>query len=259
MSKGRWPLYQWEDGAQIDILKTVWTDYTGHCLEYVSPSRRFLLFFYASGRPRNTTKWMLSTKVLVTEPKICAQLRGFLADLGIRQHPQSNGLLRLLDSSQQVQTTLLGPSFIPDEVFDQRYEQIERIWRETNRPDWETLPCEFLGVGWVSLRIQQPGFVLYAKQNMGEQICLTSEYRGAWNHIYSLKSQLHHLHRLVDLLVDYIPIRPESQRKGWETGNVERGTLLSPFAESFEIYRALDEELPIFWESSEFLPWVQEM
>lgn len=259
MSKGRWPLYRWEDGAQIDIVKTVWTDYTEHCLDFVSTSKKFLLFIYANGKFPRTARWVLSTKLLLDSDRhTCAQLRGFLFDLGIRQHPHSDGMLRLLDSSPQVQTTLLGPSFVPDEVFDQRYEQIEKLWREAKLPSWETFPCEFLGVESVSLRIQQPGVQLHAKQNLGEQIWLTSEHRGLWNHVYSSKLNFH-LHRLVDQLVGRIPIRPESQRAEWEADNVKRGVLLKPFAELFEVYRCLDEELPIFWKSSDFLPWVQEL
>lgn len=263
MSKDLWPLYRWEDGAQIDIVKKNWFGQFGHGLVYTSATnKRFSFDIYEEGRPRSELMWSLSTEELLTasERPACAQIRGFLSDLGIRQHPRSDGLLRVLDRHQpRVQTTLLGPSFIPDEEFDQRYETIEQIWRETRRPDWETPPSEFLGVKDVSLRIEQSGFTLYAHQNLGEQIWLTSEHKGKWNNIYSLNSAKFHLRRLVDQLIGRICIRPESQRAEWESENVERGALLPPFAEPFELYRALDEELPLFWRSSEFLAWVQEM
>lgn len=53
-------------------------------------------------------------------------------------------------------------------------------------------------------------------------------------------------------------ILPESGRESWETENVERGSWVLPTPEEVEVYRALGEQLPFWWELEKLEAWLRE-
>jgi hypothetical protein len=63
--------------------------------------------------------------------------------------------------------------------------------------------------------------------------------------------------RLVDKICDMFYILPESKREWWERTQVERGTFVIPSPEEVEVFRILEEELPLLWPHETFVPWIE--
>ncbi len=64
--------------------------------------------------------------------------------------------------------------------------------------------------------------------------------------------------RLVDKICEYFHILPESKREWWEKTQVERGTFVIPSPEEVEVFRILEEELPLLWPQETFEPWIED-
>lgn len=63
--------------------------------------------------------------------------------------------------------------------------------------------------------------------------------------------------KLVDKICSYYHILPESKREWWERTQIERGTFVLPSPEEVEVFRILEEELPLLWPPETFEPWIE--
>jgi hypothetical protein len=134
-----------------------------------------------------------------------------------------------------------GPTFISDEVFDQRHEEARR------RGKWKMSSPSFLGADILAgSRVKQLPNQLWEAMWHDD---LEGDKR---------ESQSATLEEAVDWLCEDAQVFPESQRAAWEAANIERGTWIMPTPEEIEVFYILDEPLPFTWSYDALHRWLSD-
>lgn len=125
------------------------------------------------------------------------------------------------------------PIYVPDELWGNRYEQIDQIAQSKEKTG------EFL-LWKVNIRLRD--FVVIVLDPGTQYI----RQEGT-----SIKEVID------DILAEYL-ILPQSCQDAWESQNAEHGSWVLPSQEEVEIYRALGEQLPFWWKAADLETWLQE-
>jgi hypothetical protein len=165
------------------------------------------------------------------------KLFGFFYDLKLPQLGVSCTLV--MNKNELDWINFQGPTFVSDEVFDQRYDEARR-----RTPGHMSAP-PFLGAeALAGARLRQ--------------IMPNHLWRSVWNDLDGDRKEFEamSLEEAVDWLCEDAQVFPESHRADWEATNVERGTWLMPTPEEIEVFYILDEPLPFTWSYDALLQWV---
>lgn len=246
----RFPVYVWPDGSEVELrirapgavvsggvpphdsnlLMVKFPDETRLALrlklgsESNWPAREWKYFIKKS--------WVGSDFSGADVPENRKKLLGFLYDLKLPMIGSSQYLV--MNQNELDWIDFMGPTFIPDQTFEQRYEEARKGGR------WKKIYAPFL-----------PGSKIKELHN------------GLWSATFPSLSEIRireyrstTLEEAVDWLLKETLVFPESQRSAWEAANVERGTWLLPTAEEIEIFHLLDEPLPFTWGYEELERWL---
>lgn len=179
------------------------------------------------------------------------KLLGFILDLGVD---------RFFDTHTGLVTTHVGhrpsvvlyPRFIPNETWDNRYEQalkhVVSSFSELKlytRSHGEAFPVNYLKFRSPKARSEPEWW----RQS-------TWAYRWYSNGV-QIEREAASLEQAVDDVLQTESILPESAKESWDKENVEHGAFVLPTPEEVEVFRILDEPLPFFlhWKSVE--AWLQ--
>ncbi len=170
-------------------------------------------------------------------------LRGFLLDV----FPSGRKLHHLLKIAES-NTPMLpaGPSYVPDDVWERRYEIGKEYVLGTSRE----VPSEpFLGVS-PRLRLYQMG---WRSPRDRDKWVAVDNY-----HVGGITAGASSFEQAVDEVSKAYMVAPESRRGEWEQGNVRRGSWVDPSAEEVELYQMLGEKNPLLWDPIWLYGWYLE-
>lgn len=172
-------------------------------------------------------------------------LLGFLLDLGLTREVGSSdrdlnltGLVSTEDDS-----LVLYPFFVPDDVWESRYEDARKIQGK--------IPGRFLV--WNEVEKFEVNRENTIPPISGEKVVLHVMEGNA-----TAVSEASTLEGAVNRLCEDLFILPESNRVSWEAEHVLRGKWVLPTQEEVELYQMLGEELPFWWKPERLLAWLEE-
>lgn len=178
------------------------------------------------------------------------KLIGFLLDLGVRRYPTSihrRSLIAKDGGPSQKEDYAPYPRFVPDIRWESRYEEAKRFTQREHLAwsvEADLVTEKYLGL-LKSFEILPPEFYL-------DDIWHATYSSMAIEHIEST-----YFHGLIDRVLDEELILPESGKTAWEAAHVERGTFVLPSQEEVEVYRILDEMLPLLLPMEQLEEWLR--
>lgn len=230
-------IYRWPDGSRVTCrVNEVW----GQGAFWVnSPSGADELWIdYRS-------KLVFTDRHAEYPEELGRYLLGFLLDLGLTREVSSSGRDLHLTGLVSTEDDFLAlyPFFVPDDVWESRYEDARKIQ--------EKIPGRFL----VWNEVEK--FVVNRESSIppisGEKVILHVMEGNA-----TAVSEASTLEEAVDRLCENLFILPESNRVSWEAEHVLRGSWVLPTKEEVELYQMLGEELPFWWKPERLLAWLKE-
>lgn len=247
-------VYDWEDGCQIAFIPAA----NGVVSQFVFKKNpkviRLRLYWKPLTRSLSTSPSQTTT---VHPPQICdsdvKKIRGFLLDAGFPHRKGPN--LVSIDGNDK-NTRIFYPKWIQEDRWSQRYEEAAQrvILGRPNIGEWPTPATDFLGHA-ENVVIFKDRFVSRTRGSFpfkiwwgNYKVSPEKEARGA-----ELVSTIE---EAVDIITSSKLLLPESARFGWERANVTRGDFVLPSQEEVEVFRILDQELPLLLSSKEFEEWI---
>lgn len=181
-------------------------------------------------------------------------LLGFFLDAGVeRKDPSHRGLF--LTHHPKPDTLLPYPRWVPDELWEQRYELAkDRLIGELGKTSVDAMMAAqkrppFLGY--------LPRFVV---QKTNRETYLAGEtwhiHAGLQPNEFSSKDTT--LRKALDQILKEQLLLPESAREAWEAEHVLRGEWVLPGPDEVELFRLLGEPLPLFWGYERCRTWLLE-
>lgn len=218
------------------------------------------------------------------------QLRGFLRDAGVgRKTVHALDLVSVLRPPPLWDVAGGGaepalaeePFFVPDQVWATRYDEAalrvsdwermdptsrERLYgtraRSFGPPEGvhsSSLP-DYLGVvPFFDVHVVPP--ILTGKRS---HALSREEFWSVRWILPGVSNSLHYyenaptLEEAVDQFLRTRLVLPQSEKEAWDAAHVEYGTWVCPAADEVELFRMLDEPLPLFWASDQLYEWVSE-
>lgn len=247
-------VYEWPDGVFVELI--LGRTNFGGMLQIKSPlpdGRSTPLFTMevragGGGPPLVIAFRFEGNPQPVIPPTYLPKLLGFLLDLGV-SYPTDAPQRSLIQRGDQRTDYALYPRFVSDIRWEGRYEEAERFVLKRIDGEWKTAEDiktrRYLDL-LKNFQIHPPGFRISDK----------------WDVTYSMAAtwpmESLYFHALVDKVLDEELILPESSRTAWEAANVERGSFLIPSPEEIELFRLLDERLPLLLPVKQLEEWLQE-
>jgi len=197
------------------------------------------------------------------------KLLGLFLDLGVGRPCSSSDLVSTQAGNAP---SVPYPRFIPDDLWARRYEEVPR----TESQPWSPSKLEaepYLGeirclhIANLGLGYGQPWRAMWYTSMVYVPVWPSSTVPTpmygdrAWfdGVAYFKRSAMSDsFEGVVDRVLDWEMILPESERAGWEAAHVERGTLLLPTREEVELFRLLGEPLPFWWPQVKLAEWLRE-
>jgi hypothetical protein len=180
------------------------------------------------------------------------KLLGFLLDLGaeVRRYPTRiprRSLIPKDGGPSQKEDYAPYPRFVSDIRWENRYEEAKRFTQREHlvwSAEADLRTENYLGL-LRNFEILPPEFYL-------DDIWHATYSSMAIEHIESA-----YFHGLIDRVLDEELILPESSKSAWEAAHVERGTFVLPSQEQVEVYRILDEMLPLLLPMEQLEEWLR--
>lgn len=267
------PLYRWPDGSQavlesVEVLSTApaWTQSTGPSIpgwarsssrSVVGEEFRVVVTDSATGKRVTLYPHLFSRSSRMylrgNDPRAVERvngpfrrkLLGLLLDLGVeRPSTVSSGLL----ATDSARTHLRFPKFVADEVFDRRYEEAEAAVGGG--------AGLFLGCveGFRLLRHGRPSTRTWSARWHSDNLPPRNKAK-----VFAKDSeQRSSVREVVDEVVAFEDVRPESARAAFLSAEVEFGENVLWTKDEAEVYQLLGDPLPVFWEAGRLSAWLGE-
>lgn len=244
-------IYAWEDGYRVHSAPS-----TGQLSQFIFRTPkvvRLRLYWDPQSRVLST---MPNPSLWVHPPKMSEdeirKIRGFILDAGF---PRAKGPNLVDTGSEDKETKIYYPKWIGEERWGQRYEEAERrvvVGRPPKIEEkWPTFPEDFLGHV-ENVMLFRDRFVSKTRGPFPLKI-----WWGSWTVSQENGSDLvDSVREAVDIITDRRLLLPESAREAWEKTNVSKGEFILPSPEEVEVFRILDQELPLLLPHQELSEWI---
>lgn len=174
------------------------------------------------------------------------KLRGLLFDMGAsRPNENSPGMI---SDSERGSVLVSWPRWISEEVWANRIEAAkEHVYTSLPAANHRKT---FMGI---------PGFALVESLPPGETRADPRLWTGGWKAAWWGETTWSEtLEGAVDAALEMNFVLPDSRREQWEADNIERGVFVLPTPEEVEVFKILDEPMPIWWPFDQLLAWIRE-
>jgi hypothetical protein len=248
----RTTIYVWEDGSRVDM----------EVRQRHSWKERYFLFITPNEEEKATANFYPETSPeerlfhLSVSEGFWSKVAGFFLDLGGRQDfaPSSEVSVSIHDSPY--------PIWMSDDDWEHRVSVLTqgRLLQPSEEYPNRLVLVDNVSESWILkgewyVYIMGPKdwrFVSGDDKKYTRQVPSATGESGRPIVIRAQSAKL-----LVDKICDHFRILPESKREWWEKTQVERGTFVIPSPEEVEVFRILEEELPLLWPHETFVPWIE--
>jgi hypothetical protein len=174
------------------------------------------------------------------------KLRGLLLDMGASR-PNEN-FPGMISDSERGSVFVPWPRWISEEVWANRVDAAkEHVYTSLPAVNHRKI---FMGI---------PGFALVESLPPGETRADPRLWTGGWKAAWWGETTWSEtLEGAVDAALEKNFVLSEARREQWEADNIERGVFVLPTPEEVEVFKILDEPLPIWWPFDQLLAWLRE-
>lgn len=246
------PVYRWEDGSTVDVVW--WSSPEGEMRQFlfVSSKAKESGDLRARFSPRTPGEDRMFHVHVPDEWR--NKMAGFFLDLGGKQDfafgpdpsPYNSPYpIWMSDKDWEHRASVLTEG----RLIERDPEESDYMMYVARLAESQVLPGEW------NIYIMAPDdwrFVTGGKKNFSKHVPSKSGTYGLPIVIRAKSAK-----KLVDKICDYFHILPESKRDWWEKTQVERGTFIVPSPEEVEVFRILEEELPLLWPPETFDSWIE--
>lgn len=239
-------VYRWDDGAYLQMVPAgSWND--DQQANVIVLTFQFVMKGKISARlsqnPSGPLPFMVVGHLLEEDvDKSGPWLRGFLLDSSLRR--STAGFL--LATWKGPSVLRVGPSWVPDEQWDTRYDVARKYYVSGSASTRTPSSRRFLGV------VPNLNLSVVGRNTMNEE---DVRWIGRAGPSPTVVSSWLRFEETVDRMLEKFSVLPERDRAFWESQNALRGTWVNPSEEEISVLQLLGEPNPLLWPADRLYEW----